>query len=102
MTIPILGNKDGVTGFYKVADNDLTLGANKAYLPGMNIPASAEGAGRFIISFQEDGDSTTGIESDIVTDNISEELYDLQGRRVLNPTEGVYVTKSGKKVLISR
>lgn len=98
----ILGNKDGVIGFYKVAANDLNLGANKAYLPGMNIPASAEGAGRFIISFQENGDGTTGIESDIVTDNTSEELYDLQGRRVLNPTEGVYVTKSGKKVLISR
>mgnify|MGYP000836475782 FL=1 len=98
----ILGNKNGVIGFYKVAANDLNLGANKAYLPGMNIPASAEGAGKFIISFREDGDGTTGIESDIVTDNAPEELYDLQGRRVLHPTEGVYVTKSGKKVLISR
>ena len=98
----ILSNKNGVIGFYKVAANDLNLGANKAYLPGMNIPASAEGAGRFIISFREDGDGTTGIESDIITDNAPEELYDLQGRRVLHPTEGVYVTKSGKKVLISR
>ena len=29
-----------------------------------------------------------------------EEYYDLQGRRVKNPTRGIYITKSGKKVLL--
>ena len=31
--------------------------------------------------------------------NENEEYYDLQGRRVKNPTKGIYITKSGKKVL---
>lgn len=42
-------------------------------------------------------DETTGIRN--ANDNSNAELYDLQGRRVKNPTAaGVYVTKGGKRV----
>lgn len=42
-------------------------------------------------------DETTGIRN--TNDNSNAELYDLQGRRVKNPTAaGVYVTKGGKRV----
>lgn len=96
----VLDNKNGVAGFYKVSDNGLNLDANKAYLPGIHVPASVEEASRFVISFN--GDDTTGIDSNTAEKKSIEEYYDLQGRRVLNPTEGIYVTKSGKKVLITR
>lgn len=34
------------------------------------------------------------------TNDEPEEYYDLQGRRVLHPQKGFYITKSGKKVII--
>lgn len=98
----ILANKNGVVGFYRVNENDQTLGANKAYLPNSNIPASATGARSFIISFNGNSGGTTSIGSVSTEVNADEEYYDLQGRRVLTPAEGVYVTKSGKKVLIGK
>lgn len=98
----ILGSKNGVTGFYRVDENDRELGANKAYLPNSSIPASATNISSFIISFNGNSGGTTGIGSVSTEANAQEEYYDLQGRRVLNPAEGVYVTKSGKKVLIGK
>ena len=42
--------------------------------------------------------TTTGI-SDIVTDNTETAIYDLCGRRVVNPQKGIYVV-GGKKVVM--
>lgn len=98
----ILANKDGVVGFYRIDTSDPILGENKAYLPNSSVPASATGARCFIISFNGNSGGTTGIGSVSTEVNADEEYYDLQGRRVLTPAEGVYVTKSGKKVLIGK
>lgn len=79
-------------GFYKLNDTDRTIGANKAYL---TVAAAS------IKAFTFDFGGTTGIENtEAVTE--AEEYYDLQGRRVMNPTKGIYVTKSGKKVLFTK
>lgn len=80
-------------GFYLLSDNadDRTLAANKAYLV---LPAGAANVKAFILNT---GD-LTGIES-VATGAEAEEYYDLQGRRVMKPTKGIYVTKSGKKVI---
>lgn len=95
----VLDYKDGVAAFYKVEDDeDLHIEANKAYLPSTSIPASAQGAEKFIFNF---GDMS-GVESITAETDGEEVYYDLQGRRVKNPSRGIYVTKSGKKILITR
>ncbi len=78
-------------GFYLLDATDRTLAANKAYLV---LPADAANVKAFILNT---GD-LTGIES-VATGAEAEEYYDLQGRRVMKPTKGIYVTKSGKKVI---
>ena len=71
---------------------DRTIGANKAYLTKV-----AAGIKAFTFDFG----GTTGIDNP-ETAVEAEEYYDLQGRRVMNPTKGIYVTKSGKKVLFTK
>ena len=76
-------------GFYKLADGN-TLGVGKAYLfyTGSNA--------REFLGF---GD-TTGI-NDVrcQKEDVRGEYYDLQGRRVSQPTKGLYIV-NGKKVVI--
>ena len=90
----ILGNKDSEVGFYLMDKTDRTLGANKAYL---ELSAAANPVRSIVI-----GGPTTGIEDTVAEGVAAEEYYDLQGRRVMNPTKGIYVTKSGKKVLFNK
>ena len=90
----ILGNGNSGIGFYQMSADDRTLGANKAYLA---LPATMSQVRSITI-----GGPTTGIENTVTDGTQTEEYYDLQGRRVLNPTKGIYVTKSGKKVLINK
>ena len=82
-------------GFYLLESGetaDRTIGANKAYLTKV-----AAGIKAFTFDFC----GATGIENtEAVTE--AEEYYDLQGRRVMNPAKGIYVTKSGKKVLFTK
>lgn len=99
-TIYGLSQYEGVVGFYKLADNatNRTVSANKAYLPG--TPA-IQGVRGLAFSFNDNDGTTTGIEN-IVTETGKEEYYDLQGRRVMNPSHGIYITKSGKKVFFAK
>lgn len=94
----VLANSTNGIGFYRLTnegDNpDRTIGQNKAYL---TIAGSAG-----IKAFTFDFGGTTGIENTEAAVTEEEEYYDLQGRRVLNPTKGIYVTKSGKKVLFTK
>jgi hypothetical protein len=93
----ILAKKNGNLGFYAVADGT-TLGAGKAYLP---LPTASlpSGAGARGIQFVFDDEQTTDItEIEIKNDAIGE-IYDLQGRKVSNPTKGLYII-NGKKVTI--
>ena len=44
-------------------------------------------------------EESTGIEKSEIRNHKSEIIYDLQGRRVLNPTKGIYIV-NGKKVIM--
>lgn len=85
----------GTPTFYRVADDDSQLGANKAYF----APQGDSAASRYILRFGNEG--TTGIQGVGTADEAeSETYYDLSGRRVLYPAKGIYVTGSGKKVFL--
>lgn len=84
------GNK-GI-GFYKA--NFTAIPANKAYLPSGNI-TNAQGV-MMAFSF---GDEVTGIDNVNAAAPAAKKYYDLQGRRVLYPAKGIFVTEDGQKVL---
>lgn len=80
-------------GFYKLTSNG-TIAKNKAYLI-YNQPGNA----RAFFAF--DGE-TTGIEDNIVVGNEEDDkVYDLQGRRVAKPVNGLYIV-NGKKVIMNK
>jgi len=83
-------------GFYKVKSNVTNIPGNKAFLVLTNAEAQAKG---FVLEFEDGG--TTGIETIESSKHSTEDgvYYDLQGRRVENPTRGVYIV-NGKKVVI--
>ena len=71
---------------------ELILGAYKAYLVLAPNSASA-----ISLRFGE-GNDTTDIAPSTLSPQPSTEIYDLMGRRVFNPTKGVYIVK-GKKIV---
>ena len=84
----VLGNGSNGVGFYRLASGG-TIGANKAYLT-----YSGDFARQFFLF-----DEATGIESiDHSPLTIDHSVYDLQGRRVAQPTKGMYIV-NGKKVI---
>lgn len=88
-----LAQKDGVVAFYPSTLN--ILPANKAYIKKADI-ASSGSANRALYMTG----NTTGVDSTLIQNGETEEYYDLNGRRVLYPTTGIYATRSGKKVFI--
>ena len=86
----VLSKKNDVVGFY-LWDSSKTLNEGKIYLQGSAALAR---------SFLGLGDDTTGIKSmnneQLTIDN--EAVYDLQGRKVAQPTKGLYIV-NGKKVV---
>ena len=89
----VLGILDGVVGLYKA---QMTGGvwlnnANKAYLPA----SVANGAASYSFRF---GEGTTAIEN-VEVENEVKAIYDLTGRRVENPSNGIYII-NGVKVLV--
>ncbi|MBR5847493.1 MAG: family 20 glycosylhydrolase [Bacteroidaceae bacterium] len=91
-TTYVLTVQNEKAGFYR-KDAAFKVYNNKAYL---QVPATIA-ANSLAIRFE--GDGSTGIENSEFTIQNSEFIYDLMGRRVLNPTKGVYVV-GGKKVII--
>lgn len=89
----ILSKEDAGVGFYLASGG--YLAANKAYL-STSTPAAA--AAREFLPFAES--ETTGISamhnSQCIMHN---EYFDLQGRRVAQPTKGLYIV-NGKKVIV--
>ncbi len=96
-------NNAGKLGFYHYSGENMN--PNKAFL---ELPAPLdhlaealnqsveELAKTFSFSFGE----TTGIElSPVVVDDADAPIYDLQGRRIKNPSQGIYV-KKGKKFVV--
>jgi hypothetical protein len=87
--IYVLNKREGVVGFYKLSDSG-SLAAGKAYLQLTN-PAP-------MLTMTEE--ETTGIQS--LTSSLSqgeEDCYDLSGRRVSQPKNGLYIV-NGRKVVI--
>ena len=75
-------------GFYKLKANG-TIGANKAYLTYSGALA------RDFFGFDE----MTGIDGVSVNTVEQGDVYDLQGRRITQPTKGLYIV-NGEKVII--
>ena len=88
----VLAEKNGTTAFYKA--NFTVIAANKAYLPVANVQ-NAQGV-MMAFSF---GDEVTGIDNVNAATPAAKKYYDLQGRRVLYPAKGIFVTEDGQKVL---
>ena len=87
--------KNGLTDANK--NNKGYVPANKAYILTTDLNPATQAAAMLQFNF---GDDTTGIDG-VEVDNEKETIYyDLNGRRVLYPTQGVYVTNTGKKVFI--
>ena len=88
---------DGVVAFYKMRGGT-TIKQNKGY-----IESATNNAPRMELTFGEG--ETTGIES-MLEDNSRREsidtsvLYDLNGRRVLYPSRGIYVTAGGQRIFL--
>lgn len=90
----ILADKEKGLGFYQLSPDDRTISANKAYL---ELPASVNHVRLIAID-----NPNTSIEGIVENNNKPQKYYDLQGRCVLNPTKGIYVTEDGKKVLFNK
>ena len=96
-TIPVgsyvLQTQNGKQAFYKVEEGTtFTATPYRAYM--------TKAAGEAKAIFIDFDDTATGIDSMIESKSLLEgEAYDMSGRRVLNPTRGLYII-NGKKVLL--
>lgn len=89
----ILNNVSGI-GFYKA--NGQTVASNRAYLH--TLTANISGGAPLYMFFNDS--ETTGINAVKGAEfKVNGEYYDLQGRRVAQPTKGLYIV-NGRKVVI--
>ena len=86
---------DGV-GFYKLAaSSNHVINPFRAYLSGEENPSGAR-----VLKIVFDDGETTGIEDAVKSEELKvKSYYDLSGRRVAQPTKGLYIV-NGKKVII--
>lgn len=92
----MLSAKTGTVGF--LPSTMILVPANKAFLPAANITSGSDQAQ--MLSFYIGG-TVTGINAATAdAQNGNDVYYDLNGRRVLYPAHGIYVTGNGKKVFI--
>ena len=90
-----LSNRDGVVCFRK--NSDTNVPANKAYLDANNYTSASGSAQQLLFSFDN---VVEGIDNVVKAQNANKVYYDLQGRRVLYPAHGIFVTENGEKVFI--
>ena len=85
-------------GFYKVT-TDRAIPAGKAYLqiPTAWLNEETTSEAKAVKLMFDDGEST-GIDEVNRVESKEEVIYDLQGRRVKNPSKGIYII-NGKKVV---
>ena len=88
----------GLSGSKFVPMNDGVVKKNKAYLQVDNDDIDA-GAGAHSLEIVFDDGETTGIQSVNGSGLKVNDYFDLQGRRVAQPTRGLYIV-NGKKVVI--
>ena len=90
-------------GEWQAVTEENTLGAFRFYLKvdsrNENTAAAAQSIKMRIVGEYGKDDDTTGVEKSEIRNEKSEIIYDLQGRRVENPTKGIYIV-NGRKLLI--
>lgn len=92
----VLATKSGELGFWLPKEGTTTLKANKAYLPASALNAAATQAQGLKLNLG----GVTGIGSiNAETGTKDAAIYDLTGRRVNKPAQGIYIV-GGKKVLV--
>ena len=95
----ILNKINENVGFYKAA-NGLKVGANRCYLTAANVPSATAARGLEIVF---DDEEVTSISEELRVKGEESaptaEFFDLQGRKVAQPTKGLYIV-NGKKVVI--
>ena len=84
----VLGKHNGEVGFYKAGG--MTVATDKAYIQ------TTISSARIAIDFDEM--DVTGV-NEVKTTNRTNEFFDLQGRKVAQPTKGLYIV-NGRKVII--
>ena len=88
----VLAVKDDVVAFYEW--NGGSLGTGRVYLPASGNEA------REMIAFFFSDEETTGINTTLKTnERINNEVYNLNGQRVAQPTKGLYIV-NGKKYIV--
>ena len=95
----ILNKINENVGFYK-ADDGLKVGANRCYLTATNVPGENAARGLEIV-FDDEEVSSISEELRVKSEESAPtaEYFDLQGRKVAQPTKGLYIV-NGKKVVI--
>ena len=92
----VLNGSFGNIGFYKYTAENLPKG--RAYFEVRN--SGVQGVQGFLFDFGEEGGETTGINAATLSEgNAAKTYYDLSGRRIANPKNGLYIC-NGKKVYI--
>ena len=91
----ILAKKNGNVGFYPLSGKG-TLKPYSAYLQ-LHKDAGSRG---LVLNFEEEG-TPTGVGHTEITESteMSDAIYDLQGRRIEKPKKGLYIV-NGRKVMI--
>ena len=88
----VLNGSFGNIGFYKYTADYLPKG--RAY-----FEVVSSGVQGFLFDFGEEGGETTGINTAALSNEGAKTYYDLSGRRIANPKNGLYIC-NGKKVYI--
>lgn len=88
----VLNVPQGVVGFYRY--HGAKLNAYKAFLN----PAKTQYVRGGFFGFGFEGDETTGIGEANTTETADDTIYDLQGRRVMQPQKGNVYIVGGKKI----
>lgn len=97
----VFANGEKGLGFYHQGDRKGTSIKLRAHQAGLKLstsgPAPAKG---FVFDFEEARRNlTTGIRSIVSQDKQQQgTIYDLQGRRVTNPTRGIYIVNGKKQI----
>ena len=93
-----LSNKNGVVSFR--LNTDTYVPANKSYLLASKYNNTTAGGSAQQLLFSFDN-VVEGIDNVVVDgQNANKVYYDLQGRRVMYPAHGIFVTENGEKVFI--
>jgi hypothetical protein len=89
----VLGKEKGRVAFYYLTSQ--TMAANKAYY----IYPGTGGAKSLDFSFTDETPTSIEMPETVTTTDANAPIYDLMGRRVVNPTKGIYI-KGGKKFIM--